>query len=205
LSGCAIAPAELPNLGRSKAAILRYVDSGGYAADFATAARPAREFVAQRAAACRPGERLAAVLDVDETALSNLPHMRAMDFGYVPAEWQAWVARGEAPALAPVLDVYRAAIAGGVSVFFVSGRAESDRAGTERNLRQAGYTSFAGLVLLPAGAPPPSNAAFKSAARRRIAAQGYTIVANLGDQATDLAGGFAERTFKLPNPFYLME
>ena len=39
--------------------------------------------------------------------------------------------------------------------------------------------------------------------RRRIAEQGYTILLSMGDQESDLAGGYAERTFKLPNPFYL--
>jgi hypothetical protein len=31
---------------------------------------------------------------------------------------------------------------------------------------------------------------------------GYTIIANMGDQFSDLEGGFSERTYKLPNPFY---
>jgi hypothetical protein len=31
------------------------------------------------------------------------------------------------------------------------------------------------------------------------------IIANLGDQFSDLAGGYAERTFKLPNPFYSID
>ena len=39
----------------------------------------------------------------------------------------------------------------------------------------------------------------------KITADGYTIIANLGDQESDLAGGYAEKTFKLPNPFYLTE
>jgi hypothetical protein len=30
--------------------------------------------------------------------------------------------------------------------------------------------------------------------------RGFTIVANIGDQASDLANGHAERAFKLPNP-----
>jgi hypothetical protein len=29
----------------------------------------------------------------------------------------------------------------------------------------------------------------------------YTIIANIGDQPSDLAGGFAERVFLLPDPF----
>ena len=33
-------------------------------------------------------------------------------------------------------------------------------------------------------------------------AQGFTIIANVGDQPSDLAGGYAERTFLVPNPFY---
>ena len=48
-----------------------------------------------------------------------------------------------------------------------------------------------------------ASATFKTAERARLVAQGYTIVANLGDQESDLVGGYAERTFKLPDPFYL--
>ena len=33
--------------------------------------------------------------------------------------------------------------------------------------------------------------AFKTSARREIAARGYTIVLNMGDQQSDLAGGYA--------------
>ena len=39
-------------------------------------------------------------------------------------------------------------------------------------------------------------------ARAKIAAQGFTIIANVGDQPSDLAGGCVERAFLLPNPFY---
>ena len=34
--------------------------------------------------------------------------------------------------------------------------------------------------------------------------QGYTILLTIGDQESDLAGGFAERGFKLPNPVYFL-
>jgi HAD superfamily, subfamily IIIB (Acid phosphatase) len=44
---------------------------------------------------------------------------------------------------------------------------------------------------------------FKTAARSDIDGRlGYTIIANAGDQDSDLRGGHAERTFKVPNPFY---
>jgi acid phosphatase len=34
---------------------------------------------------------------------------------------------------------------------------------------------------------------------------GRTIIANIGDQMSDLNGGYAERTFKLADPFYLIK
>jgi len=45
---------------------------------------------------------------------------------------------------------------------------------------------------------------FKTAERAKIAARGFTIIANVGDQQSDLDGGYAERTFRVPNPFYFL-
>jgi len=45
-------------------------------------------------------------------------------------------------------------------------------------------------------------AAFKTAERCKLTEQGWKIVANIGDQPSDLEGGYAERIFLLPNPFY---
>ena len=47
-----------------------------------------------------------------------------------------------------------------------------------------------------------SAAAFKAPVRAAIEGDGYTIIANMGDQPSDLAGAHAEQTFLLPNPFY---
>lgn len=48
------------------------------------------------------------------------------------------------------------------------------------------------------------TADFKSQARQAIEADGHTIIANVGDQLSDLTGGYAERCFKVPNPFYFI-
>jgi predicted secreted acid phosphatase len=45
---------------------------------------------------------------------------------------------------------------------------------------------------------------YKSGTRAYIESQGYDIVANFGDQFSDLLGGFANKTFKLPNPNYYL-
>jgi predicted secreted acid phosphatase len=46
--------------------------------------------------------------------------------------------------------------------------------------------------------------AYKSGTRAYIESLGYDIVANFGDQYSDLIGGYADRTFKMPNPSYYL-
>jgi predicted secreted acid phosphatase len=45
---------------------------------------------------------------------------------------------------------------------------------------------------------------YKSGVRAYIESQGYDIVGNFGDQFSDLLGGFADKTFKMPNPNYYL-
>ncbi len=45
---------------------------------------------------------------------------------------------------------------------------------------------------------------YKSGTRAYIESQGYDIVANFGDQFSDLKGGHADKTFKMPNPNYYL-
>ena len=87
-----------------------------------------------------------------------------------------------------------------MAAFFVTGRYKNEETVTVTNLKAAGYDGWAGLVLRT----PNDNmtvAGFKSGERAKIAAH-YTIIVNVGDQRSNLDGGFAERAFKLPNPFY---
>jgi hypothetical protein len=40
--------------------------------------------------------------------------------------------------------------------------------------------------------------------RQKIQEMRYKIIVNIGDRFSDLAGGHAERVFKLPNPYYFI-
>ena len=40
---------------------------------------------------------------------------------------------------------------------------------------------------------------YKTAKRAEIEANGYKIIANIGNTPTDMVGGHAEKTFKLPD------
>ena len=45
---------------------------------------------------------------------------------------------------------------------------------------------------------------YKSATRASIESQGFDIVADSGDQQSDLTGGSADRTHKLPDPMHFI-
>jgi predicted secreted acid phosphatase len=208
LAGC-VNPAvrEPANLSALKAEIVRYRNSGDYERAIGAMAAEASRWIEARATDRKPGERLAVVFDIDETALSNWENMEQMDFGYVPELWHAWVESAEGKAIGPVRETYRVARQAGVAVIFLTGRKERDRAATEKNLRQEGLGDFERLIVRTAGESGDRKTAveFKTAVRKALTEEGWTIIANVGDQQSDLFGGYAERTFKLPNPFYFTE
>lgn len=198
------------NVGDARTAALAYRNSGAYDRDVAEIAAQAGRWLAGRAAGVA---RPALVLDIDETALSNWEVILRDDFGRPiagpcdpagkgPCGWAAWDQLGRDPAIGPTLALFRQARAADVAVFFITGRPESQRAATERNLAAAGYRGYTRLAMVPEGAHFTSAAEFKAPVRAAIEGEGYTIVANVGDQPSDLEGGHAQRAFLLPNPFY---
>jgi predicted secreted acid phosphatase len=192
----------IPNLTGVKAAIVAYHTSGAWDADIYQAVRPAQDYLLEHA---DEGGRPAIVFDIDDTVLSNYNALSANDFGRVIPLLTMAIQSADFPAIEATLDLYRLAVANDVAVFFISGRSDAVRGATVRNLEAVGITTFAGLILQPVDAPAaPSVIPFKSRARQSIAEQGYRILVNVGDQDSDLAGGFAERTYKVPNPMYII-
>lgn len=124
--------------------------------------------------------RAAIVLDIDNTSLETK---------YSPGI--------TSPAVAPILKLARQAEADGATIFFVTNRPEILGWQTEINLDSAGYT-YERIYMRPWFDSRPA-AELKTAARTAIEGLGYRIVANIGNSATDLSGGHAERTFKLPD------
>lgn len=195
---------EPANLFPAKQVLRTYVDSGTYAKGIAEVALQANKYLVKRIArGAKGGKKLAIVFDVDETTLSNLSQILTRDFGYVPKEWDAWIAAGRAPAIIPVQTIYDTAVRGKIDVFFITGRGEKDRSSTERNLRDVGYETWTKILYKPDNDPDLTTRGFKIDMRRKLEQQGYDIIANVGDQESDLIGGYAERWFKLPNPFYI--
>jgi HAD superfamily, subfamily IIIB (Acid phosphatase) len=129
-----------------------------------------------------------------------------------------WQQKGFARAIAPTLKLYKAARCIDVSgpcapidVFFVTGRFEREynhempSAWTLRNLKDAGYKDVAADHLYMRGITPDAGVSdYKTSKRIDVENRGFTIIASIGDQKSDLAGGHADMTFKIPNPFYFI-
>ena len=205
----------LPQIGESgtvgagdlAASLRRYHDSGAYERDLSTIDGAAQSYLALRLKQAKAprGKRVkltgkpAIVLDIDETSLSNYVGLERS--GFTAADLAASSVSTQTP-IQPTLSLYRYARGHGVGVFFVTGRPSLIDALTKANLRAAGYTKGWNAVFeRPSGV---RTEAFKAGARKKIQRQGFDIVANVGDQESDLDGGHADRAFKLPDPFYFI-
>jgi len=192
------------NLGAFKIHLLNYKCFGGYERDVRTIAAKAEAYISRHAPQVK---KPAIVLDIDETALSNWRKIDASDFRFNPqCECGSAEEISDDPGdlIAPTLELFNAAKAEGVAIFFITSRIddEAEREATEANLRRVGYSGWAELIMQSPDGGAPSIESYKAAQRASIEARGFRIIANVGDQESDLAGGHAERGFKLPNPFY---
>ncbi len=206
LLALAVVPAATATDPTSKTAeqIREYRESGDWAKAVAKQAKKAKAWLEQRAQAKNAPKKPALVLDIDETSLDNYPCFD--EKGGIPYDSginAGCVVAYDAPPIKPVLSVFKRAKQLKVKVFFITGRPEPIRAGTLKNLRAAGYTGKYELILEPEGYDKDSVVPYKSGARKQIQKRGFKIIANVGDQQSDLQGGYSERSYKLPNLIYL--
>jgi putative acid phosphatase of HAD superfamily subfamily IIIB len=174
----------------------------------------------------------AILLDVDDTTLNTWNYEIASNFAFNPATNAEFVLGQRFPAVPGMVATVQAAEREGYAVFYLTGRGAAQESATLGNLTadgvgvDAGYpkpTTLTdgedGLFTKPAVADYPAylktacasdpngsctTTHYKSATRAHIESLGYEIVANFGDQYSDLRGGYADRTFKLPNPTYFL-
>ncbi|MBD0735490.1 HAD family acid phosphatase [Streptomyces sp. CBMA29] len=157
----------------------------------------------------------AIVLDVDDTSLNTYNYELEVGFAYTPASNSAYIANKNMDAVFGMEKLTNWAADQGITVFWVTGRPEAQRADTVRNLAAVGYkpaADTAHLYLKNAASPPSylpcgstcTTIEYKSGTRKHIESLGYNIVGNFGDQYSDLTGGYADKSFKLPNPMYFL-
>jgi acid phosphatase len=204
------APGErIPNLDALKAELKQYHECtckcGCYSKDLDHQADRAIALLRTRAANHSPKEKLALVLDIDETTLSNYEEMEKAGFAYDSAVFDAWVNSAKAPAIPGTLRLYKEAQRLGVTVFFITGRPEAEREATQRNLHARGFENWQQLFLRSATLSSQPVEVYKAGARAAIVAEGYRIVLNVGDQWSDDKGKpQAEFFVKYPDPYYFI-
>jgi predicted secreted acid phosphatase len=186
-----------------------------------------------KAQAHRPDRaRKAILLDVDDTSLNTYNYEIASNFAFNPQTNGQFVTDQKFPPVFGMVDLVKKAETEGYAIFFLTGRGAAQEPATLGNLTadgigvDAGYpkpTTLSdgedGLFTKPAVADYPdylktacaadpngscTTIHYKSATRAHIESLGYDIVANFGDQYSDLKGGYADETFKLPNPTYFL-
>jgi hypothetical protein len=171
----------------------------------------------------------AILFDIDDTTLNTYSYEIYSNFVFNPTTNAAFVnaclpppdgvGLCVFPAVPHMVDLEHFAESKGYTVFFLTGRPHNPTTdqtpGTLANLTAAGYDVDPDNVYLKDATgtfqpwlspckPTCSTTQYKSLTRQHIESLGYDIVANLGDQFSDLNGGFADQTFKVPNPMYFL-
>jgi predicted secreted acid phosphatase len=207
-------------------------NDSNYANEASSAAAAGARWLQARAHAVK-GQK-AIVLDVDDTTLATWNYEIFSNWAFNPGTNATFVLGQLFPAVPGMVQMVNDAAAEGYAIFFLTGRPATQEGATLGNLTadgtgvDAGYpapTTLSngedGLFTKPAVADYPdylktacadeiaagktcTTVHYKSATRAHIESLGYEIVGNFGDQFSDLEGGHADRTFKLPNPNYFL-
>ncbi|MFE4248867.1 HAD family acid phosphatase [Streptomyces sp. NPDC056910] len=196
--------------------------SSQYAQDLGRIEAGAKKQIAKAAAGHHhKGDKPAVVFDIDDTLLLSLDYEKKTNYVYNDATWKEYVAKANRPAVFGTPDLIAYAQKKGVEVFYNSGLSEAQRASAVENLKKVGIgvNLDAAHMFLKDKANPPAylsgcatasawtctTVQYKSGTRKHIESLGYDVVANFGDQYSDLEGGHADRTYKFPNPTYFVE
>lgn len=173
-----------------------------------------------------PELKPAVILDIDETVLDNSPYQARLVINgtsYDEFTWSEWCREENAAALPGALEFTRLAASKGVTVFYLSNRAQDLGDATMANLRKLGFPIardhevFLGLGTFVPGCE--QNGSDKSC-RRELISRDYRVLMQFGDQLGDFVDVMAntregreqvaapyldwvgERWFVLPNPTY---
>ncbi|MEV5238128.1 HAD family acid phosphatase [Streptomyces cinnamoneus] len=163
----------------------------------------------------KKGAKPAIVVDLDDTTLLTYNYELQVGFHFTPESQDAYLKSTDMAPVFGMPQLVNWAQSKGIEVFYVTGRGEHQREWSARNLKNVGYKPVADTAhfFLKNKQTPPAYLAcgakcttveYKSGTRKYIESKGFDIVANFGDQYSDLQGGYADRTYKLPNPMYYL-
>ena len=144
------------------------------------------------------------IFDIDDTVLSDYADAKSISFGYVPKLSHEWVLRADAPAIPQTKRLYDYLIKQGFIIIFLTGRKHNEYDATEKNLKSQGFIQFDKLIVRQKDEELLTATEFKTIHRKKLNQDGYRIVGCIGDQWSDLSGGYTGHTIKLPNVRYFI-
>lgn len=174
-------------------------------------------------------KRPAVVFDADDTLIDTHEFRELYEYGFERKLWRDWQKQAKAKAVPGMVPLVKELIKNDIAVFVLTGR---DQVGdteakdvTVTALTRAGFPKLTGYIFQTEadrshfrekhksevlknknGMLLSPTAQFKAAKRAELISQGYHIIANVGDQWTDLQGGNdGGAAFKMPNPFYRVD
>ncbi len=109
---------QLINLTHAKKEVKEYYESGRYDEEMNSITVGALKDLEK----IKYDNNSAAVIDIDECALSNYPFMKALDFGNDDRLWEEWTFAAKAKAIPQTKIIYDFLVSRGVKILFITGR-----------------------------------------------------------------------------------
>lgn len=146
------------------------------------------------------------VFDVDETLLNSYSYSVAQDpqFTFNPTTWTEYVdACGYAP-IPQTRDLFDRLKGLGVRIALVSSGSSDTRSAMVSCLNAKGISGWERYVMRGDKASDLSAGEYKALSREGLKREGFTIVASIGDQVSDMSYGHLKRGFLMPNTMYYL-
>lgn len=143
------------------------------------------------------------VMDIDETTLSNWNCFDAADFDL--GALATCVVTGRSVAFPAAKTFIKHARAKHVAIAFITGTPQAACKLREKNLISQGIKKPFTMTCRPASDTRRTVVPYKSGARKALVKKGATIVLDIGDQQSDLDGGYANKVQRLNNPIYIID
>jgi predicted secreted acid phosphatase len=178
--------------------ITAYYESGAYAADLKKATDGATKSL--KAQLKKKPKKPAIVFDIDDTLESTYDCAKRSNFDRTAIT--VCQAQFDQQPIKPVWALLKLAQKNKVAVYVITGRPEGLEQGTRDQLKKDGLKGKYTLIMRPNDEFGQPAQPYKAAERKEVQKKKFKILVNIGDQASDLDGGYAVKRVKVPNPMY---
>lgn len=146
---------------------------------------------------------LITIFDIDDTILSNKLIINS-DYGYDLNHAVGSQKLSKLPLISEQKELYDWCLENNIGVVFITFRCETERLQTIKNLKQQNISQWTKLILFdePCDYKSISAMSYKTEKRKMLSESGYHIFATIGDQYSDIHGGYSGLEIKLDDPGY---